>query len=249
MNDANDRKPKLARALILAAGMGTRLRPLTNDRPKALIAVHGEPLLHRAIRILAGIGIRDVAVVVGHRAEVVRNETGAHRDGATIHYVDAHEYRTTGTAASVLRAADFFDEDTLLIEGDVMFDPSIVAAVAHAGGDAAAVSLLEPGMSGTVATLLSDGSIAKFSRSDVPMAEPRYKTVNVYRFSRSTLGDILIPACESHVATRPMSFFEEVLDDVLKAGRIRIEAVDCAGQRWVEIDDHVDFDLAQRVFA
>ena len=77
------------RAVILAAGMGNRLSPLTLDTPKCLTEINGQPILFRALRALASQGLSEAVIVVGHHAHKVRKRVGSSRFGLDISYVDA----------------------------------------------------------------------------------------------------------------------------------------------------------------
>lgn len=112
------------RAVILAAGQGTRLRPLTDDRPKCLVEVGGKPILVRALESLAAAGVRDATVITGYRADRVR-ALGV----PTRHNPD---FERTNMVASLFVAGDLLEgDDLLVVYGDVLFRPSIVEALAR----------------------------------------------------------------------------------------------------------------------
>ncbi|MGH9077781.1 MAG: NTP transferase domain-containing protein [Acidimicrobiales bacterium] len=118
--------PVPRRAMILAAGLGQRMRPLTADVPKCLVEVNGEPILFRSLRALAGAGVREAVIVVGYEAAQVRRRVGRHFAGLDIVYVEAPTFATTNNIRSLWDARRYCDEDILLIEGDVVFDRDVV---------------------------------------------------------------------------------------------------------------------------
>lgn len=136
------------RAVILAAGMGDRLSPLTLETPKCLTEINGQPILFRALRALANQGFSEVVIVVGHLADKVRERVGSSQFGLDISYVDAPRYMTTNNICSMWDARDFCDEDILLIEGDVVFDEIILAEILRQPGSVAAVVPFEREHSG-----------------------------------------------------------------------------------------------------
>ncbi len=111
-----------SRALILSAGRGERLRPLTDDRPKTMVLVGGRPVLEYHIVLLRELGIRDIAINLHHRPEVVRNHFG---DGSAweVRLTYSVEEELLGTAGAVKRFEPYFaDEPFLVIYGDNLFD-------------------------------------------------------------------------------------------------------------------------------
>src|SRR5690349_15846336 len=83
-------------AVILAAGMGTRLRPMTVEKPKPLVCVHGVPILHNALTALGQCGVRDATIVVGYRREVVQRSCGEEFAGVRLRYVHSSVFDRTG---------------------------------------------------------------------------------------------------------------------------------------------------------
>lgn len=239
------------RAVILAAGMGSRLYPLTADRPKAMVAMLDEPVLHRSIRNLARRGITQIAVVVGYEADFVMRETGAHLSGADITYVVSPEYHRTGTAVSLLQAATFMTEDVLVLEADVLFEDDLLERLLEnsAGTSLAAIAAFEPPLSGTVVTLAAGTRIASFTRG-VPAGEMAgsFKTVNLYWFTRAFLSERIVPALERSAAQAPMAYVEDVLAALVAEDPSAMTGVDCTDCRWFEVDDHADLDHARRLF-
>jgi len=110
------------KAIVLAAGQGTRLRPLTDNRPKCLVEVAGQSILARAIASLETAGIDDIAVVTGYRADLIR----------AIGRPTAHnpDFATTNMVHSLMCAREeMTDEDVLIVYGDILFHPRLVTAL------------------------------------------------------------------------------------------------------------------------
>lgn len=105
------------KAMILAAGIGTRLRPLTDTTPKVMLPIEGKPLLEYHFDLLKKFGIRDIGVNLHHLPDVIRDYFGdGSRSGVNIRY--SFEEELLGTAGAVKKLEDFFDEPFLLIYGD-----------------------------------------------------------------------------------------------------------------------------------
>ena len=109
------------RAVILAAGLGSRMGSLTTSVPKCLVEVNGVPILFRSLRVLASAGVTEAVVVVGYEADQVRRRVGDTFAGMQIKYVDAPLFDQTNNICSLWDARRYLSEDILLIEGDVVF--------------------------------------------------------------------------------------------------------------------------------
>jgi choline kinase len=123
------------RALILAAGAGTRLRHLTYQRPKCLVPIVGQTLLDHQLGALQGAGIHDIVVVVGFEAEQVRSHCGNR-----VRYVVNEQWETTNSIFSFYQAARWIEGDrTLLFNCDILFDRRLLTRLVEAEGSAIAV--------------------------------------------------------------------------------------------------------------
>jgi phosphoenolpyruvate phosphomutase len=131
LKDAEDRylpvDDDAPRAIVLAATRGSALGPLTEDRPKCMVEIQGQPLLRRLTRTLRQSGIRDVAVVRGYAKEAV--------DLPNLTYIDNDAFATTGEAASLATAIDRLKGDTVIAYGDIMFRRYILDALLDIDGD------------------------------------------------------------------------------------------------------------------
>ena len=116
-------------ALILAAGYGLRLKPLTDHAPKCLTEVHGVPILENALRGLSYAGIHTCTLVVGHFASFIEDVLGNHFGDIELRYVHNREYRTTNDMYSLWMAAEMLERGVLLLEGDVFFSNSMLKRV------------------------------------------------------------------------------------------------------------------------
>jgi choline kinase len=108
------------KAIVLVAGVGRRLAPLTDRTHKALLAVGGRPILERMLAALAGVGTREAVLVVGHCADQVRRLAGERFGRMAIHYVDNPDY-AKGSVISLYAARAHLSEPALVMDADVVF--------------------------------------------------------------------------------------------------------------------------------
>jgi len=150
----------IRKAVILAAGVGDRLRPLTDRLPKCLVPVNGVPILINTLTHLADSGIRETVIVVGHLKETILERIGDRFRGMKIIYVESERYATTNNIYSLWLAREYLDGDILLLEADVYFERELLDGLLRAGGENhAVVAHHKSWMSGTVVRLDDEDNI------------------------------------------------------------------------------------------
>lgn len=248
----------VSRAVVLAAGRGSRLHALTGDAPKCLTEVGGEPLIVRALQALACQGVTEAVIVVGYMAEMVRNRIGSRFAGVDVRFVQAPDYATTNNIRSLWDARDYLDRDVLLLEADVAFDPEVVAALLKHPGSSAAVAPKTQALSGTVVRRDFDGQVESFilGAEQGPHfdAADTFKTVNVYVLREEFLRKHVVPRlCQVIDEGRVNEYYESIFRDCVRdapadGSRFDLAAVDVSASRWSEIDDDRDLDAAEFLF-
>ncbi|MCZ6707426.1 MAG: phosphocholine cytidylyltransferase family protein, partial [Chloroflexi bacterium] len=242
------------RAVILAAGKGERLRPLTDALPKCLVELNGEPLLLRSLRSLARQGIGEVVIVVGYKGELIRLRVGEQFEGMSVTYVDAPDYASTNNIRSLWEARAVLDCDLLLLEADLVFDDEVIASVLRAPASAAAVAPYHDRLSGTVVEQNGEGLVGRIllgaEQGDGFNPEGTFKTVNIYLLRRGLLAEQLLPRLEARIADGDVhDYYESVLRDCVSDGALSdLSAVDVSSARWWEVDDHRDLETASFLF-
>ncbi len=111
------------KAVVLAAGKGTRLRPLTDDKPKGMVEVAGKPLLTHCFEQLVELDASELLVVVGYKKEVIIEHYGDEFDDVPITY--AHQREQTGLAHALLTVEEHIDDDFMLMLGDNIFQANL----------------------------------------------------------------------------------------------------------------------------
>jgi len=124
------------RAVILAAGRGVRLGPLTAVSPKPLVLVNGKSILARQLEFLEMVGVREVLIVTGYLAETLQEAAQAVSSGIDLHFVQNHEYASTNSAHSLFLARDFIRAGGFIVEGDAVFAPQVAPFVRQAARSA-----------------------------------------------------------------------------------------------------------------
>lgn len=239
-------------AVILAAGLGSRLRPLTDHRPKPLIEVHGVPILHNALCNLAAAGVQETTIVVGYRHESIKRCCTDTFAGMRISYIESTVFDRTGSAYSLWLARSALERgDTLILEGDVFFDAELLTRLLG-DGDVAAIDSFDETVTGSAALVAEDGRVLEFRMNQSALTvrgAPLYKTVNLYRFTAHTLAQVIVPALERLIgAGDHKCYVEQVLAQLIESGVLKLRGAFCTGVRWFEIDSAADLQRAEQIF-
>lgn len=243
-------KLTLTRAVLLLAGCGRRLLPLTASLPKCLLEVQGRTILERALGALVKLGLEEVVLVVGHEAEQVKNWCQEREWPLTLTFVEVPDYENHNNLFSLWEARDLLKGDLLLIEGDLLFEPRLVERMLRARGNAMALAPCRSWHAGTVVRLEQGQVVEMLLRPEfLEWCRPEtFKTVNVYRLEAGFLEDHFLPRLESKFeAGHRQEFYEVVLAELLEQGRFEPVPVD--DLRWCEVDDPRDLEMASRLFA
>ncbi|WP_407114522.1 phosphocholine cytidylyltransferase family protein [Bradyrhizobium sp. LMG 9283] len=244
-------------AVILAAGVGSRLRPLTDLGPKPLVRVNGTPILHNALHNLEHVGVEQVTIIVGYRKDAIQDAYGSRFGRLELKYVESSVYDRTGSAYSLWLAREaLLSGDCFLLEGDVFFEENALRyLMSSRAQDAAAVAPFHELMQGSAVILSDNGFISEFrmkQTADTLVADglPLFKTMNLLRLSRSTLQAAVVPALDDIIRSgATQAYTDELLADLVEKRGLQLAAVRCDDLRWYEIDDAEDLRIAERIFA
>lgn len=240
------RASPVRKAVILAAGIGDRLRPFTDANPKCLVMVAGVPILENALDRLSEVGTKDIVIVVGHFGDMIKDRFGHDYAGMELTYVESEDFRTTNNIYSLWLARSHLTEDVLLLEADVFFERAVLDRLLSSGpGNLAAVSQHQSWMSGTVVSLNEDNRIAALFDSHHQGADFDYskvfKTANLYLFRGDFLSRYFVPHLEAYVASGDVDeYYESVLHTLGHRGKNQLNGVVCDDLKWYEIDDESD---------
>ena len=242
-------------AVILAAGMGKRLKALTADNTKCMVKVNGVTLIERTLRILDRKNLSKIVIVVGYQGQKLIDFISTLGIGTPIVYIDNPIYDKTNNIYSLALAKDYLNsEDTLLFESDLIFEESLVDALINDSRDTLAlVDKFESWMDGTCTIIDEEDCIADFVPGKYlkfSEKEHYYKTVNIYKFSKHFSKYTYIPFLEAYAkAMGNNEYYESVIKLIamLETREIRVKRLE--GQKWYEIDDIQDLDIAESLFA
>ncbi len=235
-------------AVLLAAGAGTRLQPLTFDAPKCLTEINGTSLLEHQVLSLLEWGFDRLVVVVGHMESCIRKFLDKRFNAMQIEYVVNPRYRTTGNLYSLWLAREKIKESFLLMECDLIFDASLLGDMLLP--NKIAVSRIQPWMNGTTVSLDPMQQVAAIRVGACARAEGyAYKTVNIYSLSLPLWNQVVERLGRYVSAGLVNEYYEVVFADMIADNDLSFQAAFFDIQRWYEIDNSNDLHEAQRIFA
>lgn len=241
-------------AIILAAGMGKRLKELTQNNTKCMVKVNGVTLIDRLLHQIERQHLSRVIIVVGYEGQRLIDYIGTLGIQTPIVYINNPVYDKTNNIYSLALAKDWLvKDDTLLFESDLIFEDAVLDVLVNDPRETLAlVDKYESWMDGTCVKLGDDDTIEAFvpgRRFKFNEIKDYYKTVNLYKFSRHFSETHYVPFLDAYQSALGQNeYYEQVLrvitmldDPVIKAKRLD-------GQRWYEIDDIQDLDIAESIF-
>lgn len=235
--------------------MGRRLGEYTKNNTKCMVPLNGTPLIDRLLGQLSKLNLEKVVIVVGYEGQKLMDYLGNERNGLRIEYVKNPIYDKTNNIYSLALAKEQLQEDdTLLIESDLILDDRMLPLLVNNNyPNLALVAKYETWMDGTMVRLDEDNNIVNF----VPKAafkysdtDSYYKTVNVYKFSRQFSCEKYVPFLEAYCkAVGNNEYYENVLRIISFLNSHDLKALPITDEKWYEIDDKQDLDIAEALFA
>ncbi len=243
------------KALILAAGFGNRMSPLTNNKHKTLLEIDGEPIMDRIINSLLINSVNEILVVTGYRSEELISHLENTFPNVIFEFVHNERFRETNNIFSLSLAFEqkIIDDDILLIESDLIYTTEVISKAINSSYDN--VALVSPYAIGL------DGTVVQVQNNQITNIFPphlqdenfnlfdKFKTLNIYKFSKEF--------CNNEFK-KLLTYYANVIDDncyyelilgiliYMQKRTIYCEIIE--NDKWVEVDDPNDMMGAEFVF-
>lgn len=241
-------------AIILAAGMGKRLKELTNNNTKCMVKVNGVTLIDRMLHQIEKQHLSRIVIVIGYEGQKLVDYISTLGIKTPIVYVNNPIYDKTNNIYSLALARDYLcQEDTLLFESDLIFEDSVIDLLVNDPRETLAlVDKYESWMDGTCVKISGNDDIEEFvpgKKFKFSEIKDYYKTVNIYKFSKHFSETHYVPFLNAYqAALGENEYYEQVLRVITMLDDPEIKAKRLNGQLWYEIDDIQDLDIASSMF-
>jgi choline kinase len=243
-------------AIILAAGMGKRLGEYTQNNTKCMVPVNGIRLIDRVIPQLVVLHLNRIIIVIGYKGKELKSYLGNKYDNLVkIEYIDNPVFDKTNNIYSLsLAKTQMEEDDTILVESDLIFEDSLFTMIANdPNPNVALVAKYESWMDGTMVRIDEDNNIINFvpkkafNYSDIDLY---FKTVNIYKFSKEFSKNKYVPFLDAYCkALGNNEYYEQVLRVITLLDGSDLKALPVGNKKWYEIDDVQDLDIAETIFA
>ena len=241
-------------AIILAAGMGSRLKELTKNNTKCMVKVNGVTLIDRMLHQIEKNKIDRIIIVVGYKGEILKEYINSLDIKIPITFVENPIYNKTNNIYSLYLAREYLTkDDTLLFESDLIFEDNLITMlIDDPRPTLALVDKYEAWMDGTCVKLDKNSNIDAFvpgSKFKYDEIDEYYKTINIYKFSKNFSETHYVPFLEAYSkALGNNEYYEQVLKVITMLDDSELKAKKINGEKWYEIDDVQDLDIAETIF-
>ncbi len=234
------------KAVILAAGLGSRLGEFTRYKPKTLLSVGGRPLISHILGALSGAGIREVIIITGHGEEMLRSSVGdGSAFGLRVSYIRNPVYDTTNNIYSLSLVEGEVEDGFIIVNSDVFFHPGVLESLMelrHAGV-ALLVDLREELGEEEMKVVLRDGEVADISK-EIPPEKAHGEYTGIALVSPGMVAEFFSALRTVMEEQGRGVYYEEVFRRLIEHGH-RVVCASTRGLPWMEIDTPEDLEAAE----
>lgn len=239
---------KIKTAVLLAAGKGERLKPYTNDKPKCLVEVGDKAILGHLLDALTQYQFEKLIVVTGYKSEIIREYLDSCNTSITIEYVHNEIFCSTNNIYSLWLADRLIDDQFILFESDLVFDPDFLNKIQQA--DKVVLDKFNPVIHDGTTAEVSEHGLLQNIHMELPSVANRnlYKTVNIYSFSFDTWKKIR-DEIERYIGKGETNiYYETAIKKLVENDQISLTMADLTHYWWEEIDTVQDLQRAEQRF-
>ncbi len=237
-------------AVILAAGVGSRLRPLTINKPKCLVKIAGRSILDYQIRAFVSAGIKEIIVIIGYESEKVQRYCKKIKD-IRIKLIRTPDYENTNNMYSLYLAKDdLIGESFILANGDVVFGSKIVYKMVHSPFRDLIVCDRSVYNKESMKIKIVKGGYISSIRKTITKKSAYATSIDLYKFSEKSSLILFKEIIKTIEVERNLRNWTEVaLDGLLQRKALKIKPLDIDGKSWIEIDNYNDLAYADKIFS
>lgn len=238
---------RITTALLLAAGTGSRLFPLTKSSPKCLTLVNDKSILARLVTNLKNQGFKRLVIVTGYEQNCIVEYLGDKSGDLCIEYIHSPLYKSTNNIYSLWMAQNAINEPFVLFESDLVLSSSLLDGMVYP--DKMAVALMQPWLNGTTVTIDQANMVTQFQKGTTDSySDTRYKTVNIYSFSLNTWQAVVRRLNQYIEAGHVNCYYETVFSEMVENKSLSFDSVSFDHEPWYEIDTIEDLAKAELLF-
>jgi len=236
------------KAIILAAGKSTRLRPLTNEIPKTLLKVNNKPIISHILDSLDQNSVKNVIICVGYRASQIIEYCKSTYPKMNIFFVENKDYSNTNNMYSLYLARKYFDDDLILFNGDCIHDPTIIKEMIKQQKTTMAVDTKSYHHESMKICVNKNGIIEKMGKT-IPPEQTFGCSVDIFKISKNDLKSVRDELERFIEKEKNLNeWIEAMFEKLFKNKIIKASTYDVSGKNWYEIDTFEDLEEARSLF-
>ncbi|HEU4963295.1 MAG TPA: phosphocholine cytidylyltransferase family protein [Bacilli bacterium] len=236
--------------VILVAGVGSRLRPLTDEKPKCLVEVNGETILGRLLDQAADTGAFDeVVLLTGYRQEQIKDYADAWMasHALPVRLVYNERYDETNNGYTLLCGREFLRDGFVLTDGDLLLDGEILRRVAtHEQSHLAVDRQMKLDEEAMKFVLDAQGNVTELSK-EISVERGLGESIGLCKVTAADAGRVIDHLARLVENGEENEYYERAFQEMIREGW-KLEVVDVGDLRWVEVDDHNDLARAEEAF-
>lgn len=242
-------------AIILAAGMGKRLRHLTHDNTKCMIEVAGKKIIDRMLEELIRLDLQKIVIVTGHGFQQLQNYILKTYVNQNFKFIHNENYESTNNIYSLSLTKEYLaSDDSIILESDILFQEGVLKdLINNPFPNIALIAKYEQWMEGTMVQIDDRNNITKLISKEnfnITETDSYYKTVNVYKFSKEFSSTKYLPFLDAYILSFGQNqFYEQVLNILVLIEKVQLKCQILRDQKWYEIDDQLDLFNANILFS
>lgn len=234
------------KALILAAGLGSRLRPLTDNVPKCMVKVNGLPIIDRQIINLKENGINEIYIITGYKEKVLINHISKKFSDLNITIISNKDYDKTNNMYSLNLAKESLEgQPFIMMNSDVFFEKEVIKELLL--NEYANLIVCEKGNHNdeSMKIIVKDEMINHISKQ-VNKEDGYGTSIDVYKFGEEASKKLFEITNDYLFVKKDLNSWSEVaINDLLQVVKFKSLDTKC---RWMEIDNHDDLSIAEKIF-
>ena len=234
------------KAVILAAGMGLRLKSLTKNIPKPFLIIDGKPLIIRSLDNLNNIGIREAIIVVGYLEDFIKKNIGKSYKNIKITYISNPDYSSTGSMYSLSQTEGIIDDEIFLIEGDLLYEKkALVSLINSIESNEILVAPLSGSGDEVYICVNKSNELINLGKNIENKHDSIGELVGITKLSLDFLLHLYKKAKEDYRREEKLYHYEEVIFKLSETYPIKCKLID--DLNWIEIDTEKDLSRAIKI--
>ena len=234
------------KAIILAAGMGKRLRPFTEDLPKPLLNIDGKSLITRSLDNLNDVGMREVIIVVGYLQDMIKKKIGKYYKNLKITYISNPIFSRTGSMYSLSQTEGIINDGIILLEGDLLYEKKALQTLINSPEPNEILVAPLSGSGDEVYICVNESNeLINLGKNIDNKDEAIGELVGITKLSLDFLSNLYKKAEEDYEKNKDLYHYEEVIYRLSKTYHIKCNLID--DLNWIEIDNENDLNRAIKI--